>query len=309
MGLRAVDRQGRRRLLLTSIAAVVLALGTLGSAFLAAERHSPAVLPDGGAAVPGTCPAAGVTDCTACLRSGCGFCGGGGGAAGGSAAGAGGVLAPGTCLALATQPDTQQQQQQGEEAGVCPPPHQLFMHGCPSNYTWLILACLVAYLAAFSPGLGLVPWAVNAEIYPLAVRGVATGLAATANWVSNAAVAQTFLTLTTRVGGSGAFYLYAAIASAGFVWTYACLPETNGLTLEQVQQLFGGSGSGDAAGSSSSGSAAGGAAGGTGGGSGGRGGSSSSLLWDARQQKHKRRSSGEDEGGEAGVRPAGSAPG
>lgn len=132
----------------------------------------------------------------------------------------------------------------------------------------------MAYLAAFSPGLGPVPWAVNSEIYPLAVRGVATGesfgvrrgrgggrsgggraalgaagasggghgcpltsqlcrpcsagLAATANWVSNAAVAQTFLTLTALLGGSGAFFLYAGIACVGFAWTWAVLPETNG---------------------------------------------------------------------------------
>lgn len=112
-----------------------------------------------------------------------------------------------------------------------------------------------------SPGLGPVPWAVNAEIYPLPVRGLATGsmctrvnasaawvvsfhaclpvpacrnawllailvaaapllagIAATANWVSNAAVAQSFLTLTQRLGGSGAFGLYACIAAAGFGW-------------------------------------------------------------------------------------------
>ncbi len=36
-------------------------------------------------------------------------------------------------------------------------------------------AGLILYLAAFAPGLGPVPWAVNAEIYPLAVRGLATG--------------------------------------------------------------------------------------------------------------------------------------
>lgn len=61
----------------------------------------------------------------------------------------------------------------------------------------------MAYLAAFSPGLGPVPWAVNAELFPLPVRGLAMGLAATSNWVANAVVAQTFLTLTQLLGGSG----------------------------------------------------------------------------------------------------------
>ncbi len=58
-------------------------------------------------------------------------------------------------------------------------------------------------------------------------------------------VAQTFLTLTQRLGGSGAFYLYCGIAAGGFVWTHRFLPETNGLSLEQVQRLFAGTGGGE----------------------------------------------------------------
>ena len=32
-----------------------------------------------------------------------------------------------------------------------------------------MLAAVLAYLAAFSPGMGPVPWAVNSEIYPVQV--------------------------------------------------------------------------------------------------------------------------------------------
>lgn len=61
----------------------------------------------------------------------------------------------------------------------------LLCHGCcranDSNNN-PARAGLMLYLAAFSPGLGPVPWAVNAEIYPLRLRGVMGGAAATANW-------------------------------------------------------------------------------------------------------------------------------
>lgn len=214
VGMRAIDRAGRRRLLLASIAAVAVALAALGSAFLAAERHSPAVLAsdgssDGSGGGGGsTCPAA-AADCTACLRSGCGFCGGSGGD----------LMAPGACMAMSAQ-QAAAADSSSAELGGCAPPARLFLHGCPSRHTWLILLCLVTYLAAFSPGaaahrplfceqqglpaclgsellrvarvgathsclarmlpsspagLGPVPWAVNAEIYPLQVRGIATG--------------------------------------------------------------------------------------------------------------------------------------
>lgn len=50
----------------------------------------------------------------------------------------------------------------------CPVVPESFRYsaGCPSNFMPAILAGLLLYLAAFSPGLGPVPWAVNAEIFP-----------------------------------------------------------------------------------------------------------------------------------------------
>ncbi|PSC72472.1 MKI67 FHA domain-interacting nucleolar phospho [Micractinium conductrix] len=132
VGMHAIDRHGRRRLLLTSIAAVVGALAALSGVFAAAERRSPAALPGGscGAAAP-------PESCTACVRAGCAFCGGGP---------SGDLLAPGTCLALGP---LQQAATGGGGGETCAPPAQLFLQGCPSRLTWCILGCLVAYLLAF----------------------------------------------------------------------------------------------------------------------------------------------------------------
>ncbi len=62
----------------------------------------------------------------------------------------------------------------------------------------------------------------------LQLRGLGGGAAATCNWITNAVVSQTFLTLIQHLGGSGTFWLYAVIALAGAVWVYFALPETNG---------------------------------------------------------------------------------
>lgn len=62
---------------------------------------------------------------------------------------------------------------QREAQPECPPdlaPAYLYAAGCPSRYTPLIIAGLLLYLAAFSPGLGPVPWAVNSEMFPLQAR-------------------------------------------------------------------------------------------------------------------------------------------
>lgn len=54
-----------------------------------------------------------------------------------------------------------------------PPAYMPYTAGCPSGFMPVILGGLLLYLAAFSPGLGPVPWAVNAEIFPPQVRPAA----------------------------------------------------------------------------------------------------------------------------------------
>lgn len=211
VGMWQIDKCGRRKLLLSSMAGVVAALGLLGYAFHLAEGDSPSVIPG----ALSTCPA---PDCATCLHEACTFCG--------SIAN---PMAPGVCIAAKEQCPAVGSDQQEMHA---------YSSGCSSHYNWLIIGSLMLYLAAFSPGMGPVPWAVNAEIYPAQVRGLGSGAAAMCNWITNAAVSQTFLTLIQQLGGSGTFWLYAAIALAGAAWVYFALPETNGLSLEEVQQLF-----------------------------------------------------------------------
>lgn len=61
---------------------------------------------------------------------------------------------------------------------------------CGLSSRWHILVFILLYLISFSPGLGPVPWAVNAEIYPLEIRSVGNGVASTANWIANFIVSQ-----------------------------------------------------------------------------------------------------------------------
>lgn len=209
IGMWQIDKCGRRKLLLGSMACVIVALTLLGYAFHLAEADSPPVA----VGTASTCPA---PDCSTCLHQACTFCGS-----------ADDPMAAGICIAAKEQcPATAEQQ-------LHP-----YTSGCPSHYNWLIIGTLMLYLAAFSPGMGPVPWAVNAEIYPVQLRGLGGGAAATCNWITNAVVSQTFLTLIQHLGGSGTFWLYAVIALAGAVWVYFALPETNGMSLEEVQDLF-----------------------------------------------------------------------
>jgi MFS transporter, SP family, solute carrier family 2 (myo-inositol transporter), member 13 len=87
-----------------------------------------------------------------------------------------------------------------------------------------------------------IPWALNAELYPMRVRATCVALGTTANWVTNFIVAATFLSLQTAVGSPAAFWLYGSVALLGAVWLYITMPETAGRSLEQIERLFHGYG-------------------------------------------------------------------
>src|SRR6184192_1246058 len=50
---------------------------------------------------------------------------------------------------------------------------------------WISVICLMGYVASFAISLGPIFWLLIAEIYPLKIRGLAEGTAATFNWASN----------------------------------------------------------------------------------------------------------------------------
>lgn len=75
------------------------------------------------------------------------------------------------------------------------------------------------------------------EIYPLKIRGLAEGTAATFNWASNLIVSLTFLTLVEKLGASSTFLLYAIASVASWLFAYF-VPETKGRTLERIEAFW-----------------------------------------------------------------------
>jgi hypothetical protein len=96
----------------------------------------------------------------------------------------------------------------------------------------------MGYVASFAISLGPIFWLMIAEIYPLKIRGLAEGMAATFNWGSNLAVSLTFLTLLEKLGASSTFLLYAFASVASWFFAYYFVPETKGRTLEQIEAFW-----------------------------------------------------------------------
>ncbi|XP_073005343.1 probable inositol transporter 2 [Typha latifolia] len=220
-----IDRTGRKKLLIISLCGVVLSLGVLSAVFHETTSHSPSVSRlETTHFAAYTCPdyksASTNWDCMKCLKASspdCGFC-----------ASSSDKLFPGACLiSNSTVKD------------LCHGEGRLwYTRGCPSRYGWLALIGLALYIIFFSPGMGTVPWIVNSEIYPLRFRGVCGGIAATANWVSNLIVAQSFLSLTQTIGTSWTFMIFGFISVAALFFVLIFVPETKGLPIEEVEKML-----------------------------------------------------------------------
>eukprot|EP00079_Xenopus_tropicalis_P018714 XP_004920871.2 PREDICTED: solute carrier family 2, facilitated glucose transporter member 12-like [Xenopus tropicalis] len=76
--------------------------------------------------------------------------------------------------------------------------------GIPEYMKWLCLASLLAFVAAFSIGLGPMAWLVQSEIFPAGIKGRAFAITSSMNWGMNLLISLTFLTLT----GKGSHFCF-----------------------------------------------------------------------------------------------------
>lgn len=97
---------------------------------------------------------------------------------------------------------------------------------------------LVAYLLAFSPGLGPVPWAISSEVFSVKIRGLGMAIATASNWLANFVISVTFPIFTDDIGLANAVFGYCILAVGTFVFVFFLVPETKGKTLEEVQVML-----------------------------------------------------------------------
>lgn len=92
-------------------------------------------------------------------------------------------------------------------------------------------------------GWNSIQYLINAEIYPLRIRAIMSSMVMCFHFVNqygnSRAVPQ--MLLPTSKGGlssAGTFWFFAAITIIGLFWAWFFIPETAGLSLENMDQLF-----------------------------------------------------------------------
>ncbi|CAN0291372.1 unnamed protein product [Ectocarpus sp. 12 AP-2014] len=101
-----------------------------------------------------------------------------------------------------------------------------------------ILAAMFVYIGGYQVGFGPVVWLIISEIFPLDVRGKAISVAVVANFGFNLLVTFIFPTMLEDLGSSWTFAIFAVIDAYSLYFIKTRVPETKGLSLEQIEALF-----------------------------------------------------------------------
>ncbi|NJC82545.1 sugar porter family MFS transporter [Planosporangium mesophilum] len=107
--------------------------------------------------------------------------------------------------------------------------------GRSSLVSWLTVAALCVYIAAFAASLGLGIWLINSEIFPTTVRGKAAGFGTVTHWGLDFLISLTVLTTINLLTATGLFWMYAVFGALGLGYLYRHLPETKGRSLEDIE--------------------------------------------------------------------------
>ncbi|HFI5293459.1 TPA: sugar porter family MFS transporter [Klebsiella oxytoca] len=113
--------------------------------------------------------------------------------------------------------------------------------GLHANFTgasYIILALMLMFLTFMQGWIAPVFWLMLAEIYPLRMRGLGMGFAVFGLWIFDFIIQTIFPILLNSYGGGMTFGFFAVTNVIMLILLVKFLPETRGLTLEQIEQKF-----------------------------------------------------------------------
>lgn len=97
------------------------------------------------------------------------------------------------------------------------------------------IGALLFFIVGFAMSAGPIIWILCSEIYPNSGRDLGVTFSTSTNWVVNAIVGQTFLTLLATIGNGNTFLLYGGLNALFIVFFLLYVPETKGVSLEHIE--------------------------------------------------------------------------
>jgi SP family galactose:H+ symporter-like MFS transporter len=97
------------------------------------------------------------------------------------------------------------------------------------------MIALLVFIIGFAMSAGPIIWVLCSEIYPLSGRDLGVTFSTCTNWIANAIVGMTFLTLLRDLGSGNTFLLYGGLNVLFIIFFLLFVPETKGVSLEKIE--------------------------------------------------------------------------
>lgn len=107
-----------------------------------------------------------------------------------------------------------------------------------ATYGWWPITALVMYILSSTVGFLTLPWAMIGEVFPVRIRGPASGVTTCMAYVFSFVVLKMYPEMKHLWGNHGLFIFYSTISVVGTICMYVYLPETQNRTLQQIEEHF-----------------------------------------------------------------------
>jgi sugar porter (SP) family MFS transporter len=107
--------------------------------------------------------------------------------------------------------------------------------GTSAYVKWITIGSLLLYVGSWSLGPRPVFWILISEIYTTKVRARGMSLGSLTKWGTNWLATLTFLPLIGLIGKTGTFWFYGFFSILTLLLFYFMIPETNGQSLEKIE--------------------------------------------------------------------------
>ena len=126
----------------------------------------------------------------------------------------------------------------------------VYVNQLGDSVKWVAILLIFCYVAFFAISIGPLGWLIISEIFPLKLRGLGASLGSLSVWLFNSIVSFTFFKIVKALtipgkeiltegedlgNPAGAFWFYGGIAFLALIWGYFYVPETKGVSLEQIE--------------------------------------------------------------------------
>ncbi|MFO1259359.1 MAG: sugar porter family MFS transporter [Gammaproteobacteria bacterium] len=103
---------------------------------------------------------------------------------------------------------------------------------------YLFVSFLTLYVVGYCLSVGSLFWLIISEIFPLTIRARAMSFVTAVQWLANFIVSMTFLSLFHNLGPSQTLSIFASFCFFTFWFCWRYVPETKGLSLEQIERIW-----------------------------------------------------------------------